>query len=150
VATEQIQTNQIAGYSPGGGAVETKINTLSGGSSDVTTSAFSFVVGPVMIELLTDASDNGVAVYSVLWANMRSFSGTKTANVTDRIARGPGNGGFLKMAVDRTTSGTVLVISRPQSGTETNPDGTGIANITLLNWPSNARLRVTAWEDTQS
>lgn len=146
---EQIQTSQIAGYSPGG-RVETKISTLSGGSADVTTSAFGFVVGPVMIELITDNSDNGVDVYSVLWANMRSFSGTKTANVTNRTARGPGNGGFLRMAVDRTTIGTVLVISRPVSGTETNPDGTGIASMTNLDWPSSARLRVTAWEDTQS
>lgn len=147
--TEQIQTSQIAGYLPGG-RVETKLITLSGGSADQTTSAFSFVVGPVMIELLTDNDNNGVAVYSVLWANMRSFSGTKTANVTDRTARGPGNGGFLRMAVDRTTSGTVLVISRPVSGTEANPDGSGLASMTNLNWPSNARLRVTAWEDTQS
>jgi hypothetical protein len=147
---EQIRTDQISGYSPGG-RVETKLITLSGGTGDYTTPAFSFVVGPVMIELLTDNSDNGVAVYSVLWANMRSFSGGKTANVTDRTARGPGNGGFLRMAVDRTTSGTVLVISRPFSGTETNPDGSGgLGSIAGLTWPSSARLRVTAWEDMQS
>lgn len=150
MATEQIQTNQISGYSGGGGQVETKFITLSGGSSDQTTSAFSFVVGPVMIELLHDASNNGVNVYSVLWANMRSFSGTKTDNVTNRIARGPGNGGFLKMEVDRTTSGTVLVIGRPQDGTDVLPDATGVASFNLRNWPATGRLRITAWEDTQS
>ena len=147
--TEQINTSQIAGYISAG-RVETKLITLSGGSGDQTSAAFSFVVGPVMIELVSDNSDNGVDVYSVLWANMRSFSGSKTANVTNRVARGPGNGGFLRMAVDRTTSGTILVISRPVSGTEANPDGTGVASMTNQNWPSNARLRITAWEDTQS
>ena len=147
--TEQINTSQIAGYISAG-RVETKLITLSGGSGDQTSAAFSFVVGPVMIELVSDNSDNGVDVYSVLWANMRSFSGSKTANVTNRVARGPGNGGFLRMAVDRTTSGTILVISRPVSGTEANPDGTGIASMANQNWPSNARLRITAWEDTQS
>lgn len=147
--TEQINTSQIAGYISAG-LVETKLITLSGGTADQTTAAFGFVVGPVMIELVIDNSNNGVDVYSVLWANMRSFSGVKTADVTNRVARGPGNGGFLKMAVDRTTSGTILVISRPNAGTETNPDGSGAASMTALNWPSNARLRVTAWEDTQS
>ena len=147
--TEQINTSQIAGYSSAG-RVETKLITLSGGAADQTTAAFGFVVGPVMIELVIDNNNNGVDVYSVLWANMRSFSGVKAADVTNRTARGPGNGGFLKMAVDRTTSGTVLVISRPNSGTETNPDGSGLASMTALSWPSNARLRVTAWEDTQS
>ena len=149
MATEQIQTSQIAG-SIGSGQVATQFITLSGGSGDKTTSAFSFVVGPVMIELLHDGSDNGVNVYSVLWVNMRSFSGTKTADVTNRIARGPGNGGFLKMEVDRTTSGTVLVIGRPNDGTDTLPDATGVASFVARNWPGTGRLRITAWEDTQA
>jgi len=149
MATEQIQTSQIAG-SIGSGQVATQFITLSGGSADKTTTAFSFVVGPVMIELLHDGSDNGVNVYSVLWVNMRSFSGTKTADVTNRIARGPGNGGFLKMEVDRTTSGTVLVIGRPNDGTDTLPDATGVASFVARNWPSTGRLRITAWEDTQA
>jgi len=149
MATEQIQTSQISG-SIGSGQVATQFITLSGGSTDKTTSAFSFVVGPVMIELLHDASDNGVNVYSVLWVNMRSFSGTKTADVTNRIARGPGNGGFLKMEVDRTTSGTVLVIGRPNDGTDVLPDATGVAAFVARNWPNPGRLRITAWEDTQA
>ena len=149
MATEQIQTSQIAG-SIGSGQVATQFITLSGGSADKTTTAFSFVVGPVMIELLHDGSDNGVNVYSVLWVNMRSFSGTKTADVTNRIARGPGNGGFLKMEVDRTTSGTVLVIGRPNDGTDTLPDATGPTAFVARNWPGTGRLRITAWEDTQA
>ena len=149
MATEQIQTSQIAG-SIGSGQVATQFITLSGGSADKTTTAFSFVVGPVMIELLHDGSDNGVNVYSVLWVNMRSFSGTKTADVTNRIARGPGNGGFLKMEVDRTTSGTVLVIGRPNDGTDTLPDATGVASFVARSWPGTGRLRITAWEDTQA
>lgn len=167
MAVQQINTNQISATgSPSastflrgdgswsapasGSGVETKFISLTGGSADKTTSAFSFVVGPVMIEVLTDASDNGVAVYSVLWANMRSFSGTKTDNVTNRTARGPGNNGFLRCEVDRTTSGTVLVVGRLYSGAETNPDGTGIASMIALDWPGAGRLRITAWEDTQS
>lgn len=167
MAVQQINTNQISATgSPSastflrgdgswsapasGSGVETKFITLSGGSADQTTSAFSFVVGPVMIELLMDADNNGVSVHSVLWVNMRSFSGTKTANVTNRIARGPGNGGHIKADVDRTTSGTVLVIGQLSVGAEVNPSGTGAASYTAYNWPSSGRLRITAWEDTQS
>lgn len=149
MAIEQIKTNQIAGFTGSGARIETKILPLTGGSGDQTTAAFSFVVGPVMIELIIGADDNGTNVYSVLWANMRSFSGNKTADITDRIAKGPGNGGFLKMNVDRTTSGTVLVISRPIDGTDTLPDGTGVTAFVNRNWPTG-RLRITAWEDTQS
>lgn len=151
MATEQILTSQIVGYSPGTGAqIQTKFITLSGGSADVTSPAFSFVIGMVMIEMVIDNSDNGVTVYSVLWANMRSWSGTKTDNITDRTAKGPGNGGFLKIPVDRTTSGTVLVFSRPSSGTQVNPDNTGLASTTNLDWPLVGRLRITAIEDTQA
>jgi hypothetical protein len=134
-----------------GGRHETKFISLTGGSADKTTGAYSFVVGPVMIELLVDnpQNNNGIDVYSVLWTNMRAFTGTKTDNVTNRWARGPGNGGFLRMQLDRTTSGTVINISQPFSGTETAPDGTGIASMTALNWPNPGTLRVTAWEDVQ-
>lgn len=149
MATEQILSTQIVGGA-GGGQVATKHITLSGGSGDQTTTAYAFVVGLVMIELLIDDTDDGVDVYSVLWANMRSFGGTKTATVTDRKARGPGNGGFLKMNVDRTTFGTVLVISRPNDGTDGFPDGvSGTAAFTAHNWPTG-RLRITAWEDMQA
>ena len=164
---EQIKINQIstssgtpssatylrgdgAWITPGAGQASTQIFSLTvGTSTDVTTSAFPFVVGPVMIELIIGADNNGTNVYSVLWVNMRSFSGTKTADITNRTAKGPGNGGFLKMDVDRTTSGTILVISRPVDGTETLPDGTGASSFVNRNWPTG-RLRVTAWEDTQA
>lgn len=148
MATEQILSTQIVGGA-GGGQVATKIITLSGGSSDQTTTAYTFVVGLVMIELLIGGTDDGVDVYSVLWANMRSFGGTKTANVTDRKARGPGNGGFLKMTVDRTTSGTVLVIGQPNDGIDGLPDGSGSSSFAARNWPTG-RLRITAWEDMQA
>lgn len=153
MATEQILTSQIVGYSPGTGAqIQTKFITLSGGSADMTSPAFSFVIGMVMIELLHDnpTINNGVDVYSVLWANMRSFNGTKTADVTNRTAKGPGNGGFLKIPVDRTTSGTVLVLSRPSDGTQTNPAGGGAALLANYDWPSVGMLRITAIEDTQA
>jgi hypothetical protein len=150
MATEQILTSQINGYSAGG-RVETKIISLSGGSSNQSTGAFSFVVGPVMIELVMDNNDNGSTVYTVLLANMRSFSGVKTADVSGRVARGPGNGGFMKMAVDKSSFGTTLSIGQINVGTEANPSGVGgTASYASYNWPSNARLRVTAWEDTQS
>jgi len=153
MATEQILTSQIVGYSPGTGAqIQTKFITLSGGTADVTTTAFSFVIGMVMIELLHDnpVNNNGVNVYSVLWANMRSFTGTKTDNVTDRTAKGPGNGGFLKIPVDRTTSGTVLVFSQPSDGTQTTPANGGASSLTSYNWPTIGVLRITAIEDTQA
>ena len=81
---------------------------------------------------------------------MRSFNGTKTADVTNRTAKGPGNGGFLKIPVDRTTSGTVLVLSRPSDGTQTNPAGGGAALLANYDWPSVGMLRITAIEDTQA
>lgn len=153
MATEQILTSQIVGYSPGTGAqIQTKFITLSGGTADVSTTAFSFVVGMVMIELLHDnpTANNGIDVYSVLWANMRSFNGTKTADVTNRTAKGPGNGGFLKIPVDRTTSGTILVLSQPSDGTQTTPANGGVSSLTTYNWPTVGMLRITAIEDTQA
>lgn len=133
-----------------GGLHETKTISLSGGAADQTTSAFSFVVGPVMIELLFENNANGIDVYSVLHTNMRSFSGTKTANVTDRKARGAGTGGILTMLVDRTSSGTVLTISQPQVQSGVNPNGVGTISLTNFNWPNPGMLRITAWEDMQS
>jgi hypothetical protein len=148
MATEQILTSQISGFSAGG-RVETKLISLSGGSADKTTAAFSFVVGPVMIEI-TDGSDDSVNVHAMLWANMRSFGGTKTADVTDRKARGTTGASACWCKVDRTTSGTVLNISQVDQGADVNADGTSIGSVLLKNWPNPGRLRVTAWEDTQS
>jgi hypothetical protein len=149
MATEQIQTNQIAGYAGGGGQVQTKHITTSGGTSDQTTTAFSFVVGPVLIEV-TGASNDSTDVYATLWVNMRSFSGSKTSNVTNRIARGVSGSGQCHCVVDRTTSGTVLVVSRIDEGGDYASDGTSIGSINAKNWPNPGRLRITAWEDTQS
>jgi len=149
MATEQIQTNQIAGFTGSGARTAMQVFTLTGGTADISTNSFGFVIGPVMIELLVGTSDvNGTAVYSVLWNSMRSFSGSKTADITDRFARGPGNGGFIRMAVDRIGGGFGLRISRPFDGTDTAPDGTGVASFTARNWPNPGVLRVTAWEDT--
>jgi hypothetical protein len=148
MATEQIQTNQISGYS-GGGQMETQIISLAGGAADKTTSAFGFVVGPVLIEV-TAGSDDATDVYATLWVNMRSFSGTKTGNVTNRKARGVTGGSTCHCYVDRTTSGTVLVVSQIDQGADFEADGTSIASVNLKNWPASGRLRITAWEDTQS
>lgn len=147
---EQIQVGQISGYSiyyapP---KMSMQVFQLSGGTADISTNTFGFVIGPVMIEFLVGSNDvNGNNVYSVLWANMRSFSGSKTANVIDRYAKGPANGGFIRMAVDRVGGGYGLTISRPSSGTDTAPDGTGPVSYTNYNWPSLGVLRITAWED---
>lgn len=153
MATEQIQTSQISGYAAGGGAKATKIITLAGGSADKATAAFSFVVGPCMIEILTGSSDNGNDVLNLLWVNLRSYSGTKTADITDRLARGVAmDQGQSWCLVDRTTSGTVVNIGQIKTGTYgVNPDGTTtIASLTNWNWPNPGRIRVTAWEDTES
>lgn len=152
MATEQIQTNQIAGFTGSGARMETKFITTSGGASASTplsTSAFSFVVGPVLIEI-TSGSNDSVTVYATMWANMRSFSGTKTADVTDRIARGVAGSGHCRCLVDRGTSGTVLTLSHVDQGSDFNADGTSVATTAPKNWPNPGRIRITAWEDTQA
>lgn len=167
MATEQIKIAQVATSSgtpssttylrgdgtwntpAAGGAMETKLITLSGGATDKTTAAFGFVVGPVLIEV-TAGSDDATDVYATLWVNMRSFSGTKTANVTNRKARGCTGGTTCHCFVDRTTSGTVLVLSQIDQGADFEADGTSIGSLNLKNWPNPGRLRITAWEDTQA
>lgn len=151
MATEQIQTSQISGFSSGG-QVATKLVTLAGGSADKTTAAFSFVVGPCLIEVTDASSDtsNSYTVFATLWVNMRSYSGTKTDNITNRKARGCTGGTTCHCAVDRTTSGTVIVVSQIDQGADYDADGTSIASLNLKNWPGTGRLRVTAWEDTQA
>lgn len=167
MATEQIKYNQIAAtgtpsastYLRGdgswstpsaGGAVSTQTISVAGGNADKTTAAFSFVVGMVYIELLeTDAADaNDVAAAG--WVNMRSYSGTKTNNVTDRWCwMGYAAGGPIRLLVDRTTSGTVVNVSRPQAYTYYNVDGTAPGALTNYNWDNPGRIRITAWEDMQ-
>jgi hypothetical protein len=150
---EQIRTDQIAGYSPGG-RVETKNISLSGaGQASATnpksTAAFSFVVGTVLIEITAD-SDNATDVYAAMWVNMRSYTGGKTANVTDRIGRGVSGSAIVRCYVDRTSSGTVITVSHVDEGTDFKADGTSIVSALPRNWPNPGRLRITAWEDTQS
>jgi hypothetical protein len=134
-----------------GALFETKFVSLAGGSADKTFASFAFVVGIIMIEVLfTDSPDaNDVHLYA--FGNMRSFSGSKTANITNRICKGFGSGsGHTYFQVDRSNSGRDIVISRPNSGTDVNIDGTGLASYTAFNWPNPGLLRVTAIEDTQS
>jgi hypothetical protein len=155
MAFQQIETNQINGYSPGGSGpgIETKIINLAGGSSDINTPAFGFVVGQVLIEFVDGSSDNGNDILCRLWVNMRSYSGTKTGNITGRKALGVAmNGQVAQALVDRNTSGTVLVIGRVGTGTGgVLPDGTvDIGSLLLYDRPNPGRLRVTAIEDTQS
>lgn len=168
MATEQIKYNQITATGTpsastylrgdgswstpsGGGAVSTQTISVAGGSTDKTTAAFSFVVGMVFIELLETDNANANDVTGAGWVNMRSFSGTKTADVTDRWCWvGYGTGGPIRLLVDRNTSGTVINISRPQSYASSNVDGTGLGALTNYNWDNPGRIRITAWEDMQS
>ena len=149
MATEQIQTNQISGYSAGGGQCATQFITTSGGTADKTTSAFGFVVGPVMIEVIGN-THNSSDVYATLWVHMRHFTGSKTANITNRIARGVSGSGQCHCQVDRSNSGTIINIGAIDEGSDFAADGTSIGSINVKNWPSNGHVRVTAWEDTQS
>jgi len=149
MATEQIQTNQISGYSAGGGQCATKFITTSGGTADKTTSAFGFVVGPVMIEVIGN-THNSSDVYATLWVHMRHFTGSKTADITNRIARGVSGSGQCHCQVDRSSSGTIINIGAIDEGSDFAADGTSIGSINVKNWPSNGHVRVTAWEDTQS
>lgn len=143
-------TFQAIPASTAGALYSTQHVSLAGGSADKTFT-FPFVVGIIMVEVLFTDSADAVDVNLYAFANMRSFGGTKTANITNRICKGFGSGsGHTYFQVDRTTSGTVVVLSRPNSGTDVNIDGTGIASYTAYNWPSPGRLRVTAIEDTQS
>lgn len=157
-----VLTSTGAGNTPtfqavptGTGALqETKHLSVNAGTADKTIPTFSFVVGLVFIEILdTDSADaNDVLVSG--FVNMRSFSGTKTANITDRVALliGEGDKACSKVLVDRTTSGTVLILSRPQGIIGgINPDSSsGVISFTNYPWPVNGRLRITAIEDTQS
>jgi len=151
MAFQQIKTNQIDGYSAGGGQ-STQIATLSGGSGNKVLT-FPFVVGVVMLELSADSTDDFNNVITVAHGNMRSFSGTKTADVTNRHLKAFGTNNTdsqVYFHCTRDTSGTRLTISRPHTGNEINVDGTSIASFTPQNWPSTGRLRVTAFEDTQA
>ncbi len=150
MAKEQITASQIVGGVGTGGLQETKHISLAGGSADKVTAAFSFVVGLVYMEVLFTDSADAVDVHTSGWVNMRSFGGTKTADVTNRIMRATGGGSHTNFAIDRTSSGTVLTISRPNVGTDGAIDGTGSASFTGYNWPTTGRLRITAIEDTQS
>lgn len=137
---------------PTSGAAQQKtlIINLAGGTADKTTADFGFVVGQVMIEVIITAEDNGSA-HTVMCGTMRSFSGTKTDNVTDRVIRGVGGPSLQSyVTVDRTTSGTVLVVAQVYGGVDVDITGSGFASFTPYNWPSSGRLRITAIEDTQS
>lgn len=169
MATEQIKYNQITAtgtpsnttYLRGDGSwstpsssgqqVSTQTIAVSGGTGDKTTSAFGFVVGMVFIELLETDNANANDVTAAGWVNMRSFSGTKTADVTDRWCWiGYATGGPIRLLVDRTTSGTVINIGRPQAYGASNVDGTGLGALTNYNWDNPGRIRITAWEDMQA
>ncbi len=151
MAQQQITAAQVAGGVGGGGAQqETKHISLAGGSADKTSAAFGFVVGLVYFEILSADSADANDVHTSGWVNMRSFGGTKTADVTNRRMRATGGGSHTYFDVDRTTSGTVLVISRPTVGTDIAIDGTGMASFTAFDWPNPGRIRITAIEDIQS
>ena len=138
-----------------GARQETLHVSVNGGTADKTNAvAFSFVVGLVFIELLdSDSADANDVLFSG-FVNMRSFGGTKTANITDRLALLMGQGDFacIKIPVDRTSSGTILNLRRPQGVLGgLNPDGAaGVSSQLDYVWPTTGRLRITAIEDTQS
>ena len=144
-------TFQVLPTGSSGALFETRHISLAGGSADKTFSSFAFVVGIIMIEVLFTDNANANDVHLYAFGNMRSFSGTKTDNITNRICKGFGSGvGHTYFQVDRSNLGRDLVISRPNSGTDVNIDGTGLASYTAYNWPNPGRLRITAIEDTQS
>lgn len=133
----------------GGGQVNTIHQTLSGGSADKT-ATFSFVVGMCYIEILTTNGANDSSVSLAAWVNLRSYSGTKTANVTNRLCIAHGDtGGAYTMEVDRDTSGTRVVVSRVNQYGTVSPV-TGPATLLALNWPATGGLRITAFEDMQA
>jgi len=149
---EQIQSYQIVGGvgSGNGPQMQTFVDTLSGGSSSFTFDS-SFVVGPVLIEVITNADDNGGTVIGVAHGTVARFgAGSKTSNVSNRRIAGIANGPFLWFSVNRTNAGTRISVGRPNTGTPLNIDGTGIESFTAQNWPSTGRLRVTVIEDTSS
>jgi hypothetical protein len=149
---EQIQSYQIVGGAGGGSGprMQTFVNTLSGGSSSFTFNA-SFVVGPVLIEVITNANDNGGTVIGVAHGTVAHFgSGSKNSDVSNRRIAGIANGPFLWFSVERNNSGTRIIVGRPNTGTPLNIDGTGAESFAAENWPSTGRIRVTVIEDTSS
>lgn len=147
---EQIQPYQIVGGGGGGGQMQTFVHALSGGSASVTFDT-SFVIGPVIIEVTTDASNNGGTVVAVATGTMSHFGGgSKDDNVSSRRIAGISSSPFVYFLCDRTNSGTRISVGRPNTGTPQTVSGGGLESFTPQDWPSTGRLRVTAFEDISS
>jgi len=132
-----------------GGQVNTIHQTLSGGSGDKN-ATFAFVVGMCYIEILTTNGANDSSVSFAAWVNLRSYNGTKTANVANRLCIGHGDtAGAYTMEVDRDTTGTRVVVSRVNQYGTVSPV-TGPSSLLGLNWPIAGGLRITAFEDMQA
>ena len=133
----------------GGGQVNTIHQTLAGGSGDKN-ATFAFVVGMCYIEILTTSGANDSTVSFAAWVNLRSYSGGKTATVTDRLCIGHGDSaGAYTVLVDRDTAGTRVVVSRVKQYGTVSPV-TGPTSLLDLNWPGAGGLRITAFEDMQA
>lgn len=117
------------------------------------TGAFSFVVGMVFIEYLEGTTTTSDPVLGV-WVNLRSFNGTKTADITNRIAiyGSTSSGEIAYFLVNRNTSGTVVRVNRPVTVIPAAAGWkcTGTCSPASQNWNTAWQLRVTAFEDTQS
>lgn len=135
---------------------ETKVVNTSTSTTQAfyETAAFSFVVGQCFIEYLDGTSATAVPLASA-WVNLRSYNGTKTANITDRYSGvfGTSSGAACYWKCERNTNGTIVRVNRPFSDSS-GADGLictgGLCSPTNLNWNTSYQLRITAYEDTQS
>lgn len=146
-----------------GAQISTQVVQTSTVSATQTLPTFPFVVGQVFIEYVdaAPASHNTGNVLCSAWVNLRSYSGTKTADVSNRYGYysfyyNGSNALAAAFRVNRTTSGTVVTINIPRTAIAVGTSGTSAGIVTIasyadVNWNNSGyTLRVTAIEDTQS
>lgn len=151
-------------FAPAASSTGARQNTQTANTSSGTNTynfTFPWVIGQCYIEYLnnTVTNNNTAVVVAAGWVNMRSYSGTKTDNITSRysqlmgIVGATGDVGFF--VCDRGTSGTVLTVKQcvtTPSGQSSKPWITtgGLQTYSNITWNNSYSLRVTAYEDIQS
>lgn len=160
----QFNGTSFVGAASSSGARQSTQTANTSSGTNTYNFTFPWVIGQCYIEYLNDtvSNNNGAQVVAACWVNMRSYSGTKTADVSNRYSSifGVYDTGVVEIAqipCDRGTSGTVLTINRAVSsgGLPAKPwfvvgGGGPVVTFSPIAWQNSYSLRVTAWEDTQS
>jgi len=156
----QFNGSSVAWVTPASGTTWQNTQTAN---TTTTTGAwnfiFPFIIGQCYIEYLDSNVTNGntAKVVAAGWVNMRSYSGTKNANITDRLSQMCGisaTPGIAYFKCQRSNSGLTLTVTRivTTSAQATGYIDTGVGLFSYVdeNWKTSYSLRVTAYEDIQS